>query len=379
MTEEEILHARQKSFIDALRKEASDAKSCVTQYSFQSLAISGAALGFIFNNSKDNNLAPFASMPIIIILMIMARIAIYKYEIANRAYGYEFYLKKITSLFYSNENIFNEEIDPWKFMISNEHWESAFFAWRIVSPTLFRSFYKVDDPENWLSLLKPFAYSAKHPGKETWILVGNRESSRIKTRKNSRDKVVYFPGSYLSNILTMLMIMQILLIVPLVYAIKSLYYDKLIILLPTEEDKKYSVPHIIELMQRKNWDLQNVRYFLENLLISRASIVLAVTLVLIYFVWVRWQRIERRREIIESELHSIRTCSIIWGIIARIHFASWTSAKDEITGTAKLSNSIDFLMTNIYENNLYYCAGYISENCLEPGEWNFVEYLKSKN
>jgi hypothetical protein len=375
MSEEQntdILYNRQKIFIDSLRKEASDAKACVTQYSFQCLAISGTALGFIFNNSKNNDLACLASIPLIALLMIMARIAIYKYEMANRAYGYEFYLKKAMSLVDCDNILFKEEVDALKFTVFNEHWEQTFFAWRTIAPTLFRGFYKVDYPENFFSLMKPYAYKPIFPkDKDLWILIKNRIDP---TRKHeSQNKVVYFAGSYLANILVMLVIMQLLLTLPLIYSTINLYCYKFLKI-------KYllNVSFDTSLFSRLAWNDKNTIVFINGIFFSRASILLFATCLLATFIWIRWQRIERRREIIESELYSIRTCSLLWSIIAKVHFLSWSLARNETLKSLSLNDSIDFPMTAEYERNLILCADYIFKNCCNPSTWNMIKYIEDQ-
>jgi hypothetical protein len=349
-----LLYRRQKAFIETLRKEASEAKSCVTQYSFQCLAISGAALGVIFNNSKDNPMSSLASIPLIILLMIMARIAIYKYELANRACGYEFYLKMTMALIDKQDKNFKEDINSLKFVAYNEHWEQTFFAWRTISPTLFRKFYRVGYQEGLFSLLNPNAYKPKFSNEDNpWILVPNRIDAINKVDRDSQKEVVYFPGSYLGNVLMMLTMMQWLLIAPLIIAACREYIS-------------YSMPNSYPLSH----SLFNV--------ISLAIVIVTTTI----FIWIRRQRIDRRRQIIEAEIFSIRTTSKTWSLVVKVHYLSWLFAEKEITEMIKTGELLDpsttFLMTKKYEDNLNLCAELISINYDKPDNWKLTERLKNR-
>jgi hypothetical protein len=367
----DTFYSRQKVFIDALRKEASDAKACVTQYSFQCLAISGAALGFILNSSKDNQLASLASIPIILLLMIMARIAIYKYEIANRAYGYELYIKSTATLADNDEILFKEEVTPWRFTVYNEHWEQTFHVWRHISPMLFKKFYQVNYYESPFSLLNPNGYKPKFKNKP-WILVPKRIDTSAGNRKENSEETMYFPGSYLNNILMMLILMQSLLITPLIIAIfKKLSMIKRISQCTLETFTNISPEKLATFF----FEIIRDKYFFQ------AVIFLSLMLLVIGIIWIRSQRIGRRRQILEGEFFSIRTCSITWDLVNKIHFASSVFAKHEtielLKSNSLSSSSIEYSIMTKYEKNLSLCADLIYEKYDKPDEWNLVQHLES--
>jgi hypothetical protein len=115
-TDLEKLIKSQKDIIKDIRAEANTAKSCVTQYSFQTLVISGALLSVTvaFLKIQNPSAAPVPSsftlitvllinIPAIFILRTVCRIAMHKYTVANRCYGYQMSLERATGIFMSME------------------------------------------------------------------------------------------------------------------------------------------------------------------------------------------------------------------------------------------------------------------------------------
>jgi hypothetical protein len=80
-------HKSYQKLTKQLREEASEAKTCFTQHTFQSLVFSSAVLSFIFNSIRDNPIVSLAVLPVTILLIIMAWTGIYKYTSASRSYG----------------------------------------------------------------------------------------------------------------------------------------------------------------------------------------------------------------------------------------------------------------------------------------------------
>jgi hypothetical protein len=241
---DDILYIRSKEFIDSLRKEASDAKSCVTQYTFQSLVISGAALSFIVSSSKDDprSISTIAAIPMILILMVMMRIAVYKYEIANRAYGYELHLKTISNLFWKKDAVistpFEKDVKYWKFVVENEDWERNYFVWRIVYPTLFGFYYHINFHDKIINFLDIKAYELRETTlasiksaheennrqSETTSMTGKKISSiwllsrRKLDTKNEKNKADFHAGGYLAKMLNVILAMQFFLAIPLFFS-----------------------------------------------------------------------------------------------------------------------------------------------------------------
>jgi hypothetical protein len=316
-SKDDILYKRSKEFIKSLREEASSAKSCVTQYTFQSLVVSGAALSFIVSNYKNNvsslkdigtiensgdlkyiigsindisSVSTIAAIPMILILVVMMRIAMYKYEIANRAYGYELYLKTISSLSLERDKkkqkFLDKDIKYWKFVVEHEDWEKTYFVWKILYPSLFRQFYHINFynkiinfldinaytvKEEKLKLLdtKPIGFDISEPidkKTSTWFLSGrdfNPELQNFTRKENDAD---FYAGGYLTKMLDVISVMQVFLALPLVFSFWNLaknilskynngeLFVQYIVVLLITLIAYFFIPHQISIIQEKRAD-----------------------------------------------------------------------------------------------------------------------------
>ena len=87
-----MLNTDEEELIQRLREEAFNVKDCFTKFSFQALGLSAVVLGLIVRFQIEFALTGFASVPVIVFLLLVARIGLHKYETANRLYGYELHL-----------------------------------------------------------------------------------------------------------------------------------------------------------------------------------------------------------------------------------------------------------------------------------------------
>jgi len=182
------------ALIKTLRQDAKDVKDCFTKYSFQAIAFSSSILGIIARYQSEYPQIALASIASIIILVVVARIGIYKYGSANRMYGYELHLFRTRKLPESKGN-------GWKHEYRQIGWEEAMRAWRIVQVSVFGKLY----------VTKKFFQ--KRLKKEHQ----NKFEAEIKAEKEMEDKIEekykwfdikelaepeaeYHPGSYLSTI-----------------------------------------------------------------------------------------------------------------------------------------------------------------------------------
>lgn len=122
------------TLISQLRSEAQEVKDCFTKFSFQSLAITTAAIGIIIKFQQQVEIISLGCFPIIILLLSVAKIGNHKYNTANRNYGYILYLERMRSLRTHKES--NKKLCE-----SYYHWEEAMRAWRIVQTTVFSTVY----------------------------------------------------------------------------------------------------------------------------------------------------------------------------------------------------------------------------------------------
>jgi hypothetical protein len=198
----ENLVESQRKLIKEIRGEAIAAKTCVTQYSFQTLIISGAIFSatvaylqksllangtngksklaesasgtqpyieLVGSSIDKNKLAESAtamqsyvelidssiviliiSLSTIFILITMCRIALHKYTVANGFYGYQMFIERSANyLFTSTEKLNNNDGN----VISSEHeealnliviasnWEQILYVFEVLKLKLFESIY----------------------------------------------------------------------------------------------------------------------------------------------------------------------------------------------------------------------------------------------
>ncbi len=127
----EKIEENSKVLIERLRVEANYVKDCFTKFSFWVLGFSCAMLGFIAKSQVETPYVGFTSGLITMIIFSVSKIGIYKYETANRNFGYELHLSRIDTL---AEN--SNPTDEWKARYLKIGWEEAMRAYRIVKPTV---------------------------------------------------------------------------------------------------------------------------------------------------------------------------------------------------------------------------------------------------
>jgi uncharacterized membrane protein len=301
MTKEDI----ERKLIEELRTEAAAAKSCFTTFSFQTIAFSAAVLGIIFNTIKDNPMSALAVIPGVSLLMIVCRIGIYKYMTANRNYGCQFYLEQ-SRIFWDKSQETNDLKKAWELMIKTRNWEQIFRVWRIIQPTIFRTIYRTPST-NIIDAIHPSMYQLTKEAKKQLSKYLTKEAKKQTSKYHpslekkddvypwfmvktiSRFKQVeYYSGTYLKNMLLLLLIMQYLFLIPLVIA-------------------------IVNFLDENNPLYEGVKSAKVDLLILAFWILLT----LIIF---RHIRIYRRRKIIEDELLSIHSCAITWKMVVLAHY-----------------------------------------------------------
>jgi hypothetical protein len=144
--------------IHRLRREANATIDTFTKYVFQTLSISGVALGaiieFMFFMPLGNSgnvtsltqihslqpLVGLAAFPILIFALAVCRIGTYYYTDSNRQFGFELFLSRV--------RLTPEQPGSrWRDSYINIDWEEALRAWRVVQETLF---HRIHPRENLL-------------------------------------------------------------------------------------------------------------------------------------------------------------------------------------------------------------------------------------
>ncbi len=86
---------RELQRIDSLREEAWNVKLSFSNYTFQVLAFAGIVLGLIAKFIDDTPYFGLVSIPIVILLLTVAKIGTHMYATSNRIYGYILHLERI--------------------------------------------------------------------------------------------------------------------------------------------------------------------------------------------------------------------------------------------------------------------------------------------
>jgi hypothetical protein len=375
----------EREIIKEIRGEASSAKGCFTQYSFQTLAFSTGILSFILGALQKFPMAMFAGVPAVILLMIMCRIGIYKYMTANRGYGYQLYFEKFRG-FLDKENVKNnnycpEEKEAWELIIKTKSWEEIFRAWRIIHPTIFRKLYK--SPANrvnknpWIifcEFIDPTMYQlwqTQHdivsgyrkksvderklidqPGQSEeypWFMVKDVAQMRLESQmRNPGIKIIgYYAGTYLHNMLLMLFVLQYLFMLPFfIYIIENYHNIKL----------NFWTQNFLSSLSKDNW-------FLDFTLIF--------SILWLTFIVCRHIRTFRRKEIIENELFSIHSCAIAWQIVIIANYRSFKEAKKQCADREieKKDITYSYYFDKFYIEELIQQAQDIAKNVFTLNKW----------
>lgn len=340
--------------IDRLRAEAGEVKDCFTRFAFQGITFASAAVAFMFTVTDKIPLAAFTAVPVIAMLMQVARIGIFKYGTANRNHGYELHLARMSTMLQTPE-VGGEKHDVIK-SIMGVQWEEALRAWRVVQPTIFREIYLT--PENhpsfsgqkrgkftaWREFFHPKLYTLNG---EALRVVRNYGGARTNTgtqqntteeypwfwpellTRKAEGQSVYYTGAYLRSMLTMLSVMQYLLLMPLLTVVvhdaveaTSAFFPSLEMPSLHKQANSLGTPAVTrDSAVRRLRELVPVAwqpFFKWGDLVLESG-VFGLT---IWAIGRRNRRMRRRREILENEAASIHSCAIIWQCVIEVHLLS---------------------------------------------------------
>jgi hypothetical protein len=403
-------------FIKQLREEASHAKSCFTQYSFQSLTFSAIAIGLISSNVKENPISSLAVIPVLILLDIVCWIGIYKYTAANKAYGYQLYIEKVLKV-HEDMNKFEYRNKDWQNKIAceqifkNNNWEKTFRVLRVIEPTIFNKIYLTPTYINLsrhriaiielflaifssISLLAVFNWTINLGlSQELLICIGiilvivsflairSRYTSKIilvynrlfnirlfdytkiantyinkfsNTRTNQANEtwfiirssyknnnIVYYSGTYLKNMLRILFMMQWIALLPIGMSIIRKWRDFTSLLAPNE-----NIFSINKLALADSERFSKIYFHFSQLFFF----IFILTCLAYFCIYLQLTQIEKRRKIIDNGLHSIHSFSIIWQVVAFVHFIS-----------LRETNNLAINSEGKYIENIFKLAEFLSE------------------
>jgi hypothetical protein len=291
-------------FVQQLREEANNVKDCFNKFSFASLTFSSAVFSLIVSIMEKNCAVVLAAIPVVALLNIVCRIGIYKYSTANRNFGYELHLARWNM--FITENSVDEKFNN----LNTIRWEEALRAWRVIQTTIMRSLYNVPEnsgfksvilrPLNVFSSLRPDLYRTNKNARKR---INKYKKSILTKDIAERQKIDDYPwflpnilsiehtnnlsnyhaGTYLSNMLMMLFVMQIFILAPLGY---------------------YGINSICN---------NEYNYFI-------------IFVLAIIYVILRFMRIRRRRLMLENEILSIHSCAILWEAVCISHIIATSNS-----------------------------------------------------
>ena len=276
--------------IKQLREEANEVKRCVTTYSFAALTFSSAVFAAIAAAADKLEEIWLAGIPVIALLMLVCRIAIYKYSTANRNYGYELHLARLDS--------FSAEVDPALLRaLKRIEWEEALRAWRVVQTAIFRCIYKVPENMKWKFLR--FVDWRLYKLKPKWESEAENYKKVIEEASIDNPSCEHAYPWFMPNLLA---------------------WDK---------KEKYSSYHAGTYLQNLITIMVVMQYFLAGLMaflaFKHSTTIYSVLLysiafgLMVVFIFIRQIRIKRRRELLENELLSIHSCGIVWQAVTLAH------------------------------------------------------------
>ena len=285
------LTVSERELIYNLREEAWNVKDCFTEYSLKTLGFSAAALGLIARFSFDQPLTALASIPVIILLITVARIGTHKYATSNRIHGYILHLERIAHL---------SSVGSCSNVLRTIGWEEAMKAWRVVQAATFQNLYEYGYcwRPKWLNR-KPFNklpwFKRRNTPKQIngltykWF-----EPASLCTDLSQLPKyrgltfAEWHPGDYLGNMINVLFAMTAIAVLPLILGlIRSLHQTG-----------------------------------------SFIALLVAFILTCLYAGY-QIGIISARKRLLEGGLLSIHSCAVMWHAVTKAHHRAWLALKSD--------------------------------------------------
>lgn len=252
-----------------IREEANHNKDCFTRFSFQAITVAATGIGLIINFSETRYIE-YIGILVLWLTMFVSRIGNHKYATANRNFSYELHLGRIVKINSAKPSFILEKM-------SNLNWEEAMFSWRIVQSILYNNIYKISSFSGH-NVRKEIKVKIKYKWWNTHELIDYWRAnypSKIKIKR----KQEYHAGAYLKNMQINLFLLGLLALAPL--SVHS--YNRILAYVYNSDD---AILHAV----------------------LPTAILISTT---IFGFW-RMIKDRKRRIILESELLSIQSSSIVW-------------------------------------------------------------------
>ena len=316
------LTPEERELVKRLRAEAGEVKDCATKYGFQALVLSTVVMGAIVPLLNKFPPAGFAAVPLVVFLLAIVRITLHKFETANRLYGYELHIYQRARL--------EDSTDGWNSHMRRIGWEEAFYAWRVVQPSIYREVYNANRrclpvtmkrkyaKENKPYWFRPTLLHGKNEGtenKDDKIAATDSEHARNETandkvaRKRAEPKLpAYFAGDYLHILHFVLHVFALGAWLILVYMCWQLALEQINPATCKPPDLAACEPQDAVLL----WGI--------SLEVPFLSVGILATIATLAIIVVRVFRMQARRRILQDELLSISCCATVWLAVVVAHF-----------------------------------------------------------
>jgi hypothetical protein len=267
-TNEERASELESKFISELRQEARELKDCFARYSFQGVGLSAAVLAIISRYQQESPYVGLSAIPVVVMLIALARMGAHKYTSVNRNCGYELHLQRTRRLPDGGENVWKKE---WRDL----GWEEAMRAWRIVQTTIY---YYIYEPGEW----KPENLNKNLRGSnDLWFQTPDNV-------RKAGEGAVYYSGTYLKTSLEVIYIVIVLSFIPPIITVVQLY----------------------------------LKHGIGFRTTATTLSILTFGLLCLFKIL----KIERRRVVLEDGLLSIHSCAIMWHAVVVAHFRAVADA-----------------------------------------------------
>ncbi|MCK4408451.1 MAG: hypothetical protein KAW67_00090 [Candidatus Eisenbacteria sp.] len=265
-----LLEPELAELVRSLRSESDALKECFTKYSFQAIAMSVAILGIVVRFVWANPATALISIAAGFIILMTRRIGTYKYAAANRLTAYELHLYRTRN---TPPHLRGRRWKPYMRYIG---WEEAMRAWRLVHATLFEEVYV--SRRFWPNFHRKPYRGRRRP---FWF----RQQSML----GGRPSVVWHPESYLRTLMLLLKILA------------------------------WAVVACLFLMTHQVYDMGLGIWWIRG----SWAVTIAMTVVTV----LRLLMDDKRRHILEDELLSISSCSVVWQAVVIAHYSALDRAR----------------------------------------------------
>jgi hypothetical protein len=262
-----------REVLPRLRTEAEAVKQCFATFCFQAVAFSAALLTAIAAYGSEHPEVNLVSALIAVLALAVCRIGTYKYATANRNYGFELFVDRLTRMRPETARRYTEAS-------LSIGWEEALRAWRIVQASIFEKLY-------WHRFGSP-----NFPTRDNCTARKRDTGAWWDVASLVKKNATYHPGSYLKSMHTLLALFVVASWLPLLFLCADA------VRISTHPFHPFLWPLV-------------------------GGVALFILGCLREFIWLR-----QRRTVLERGLLSIHSCSIVWEVVTVAHLRAVAKIAD---------------------------------------------------